>query len=300
MKIAVLIPTMFDNKNELLRLLDSLNKTVKNKAMIDLYIWINDCPDEKSGRSRQELLADSYRLDRNKIVHTHRNCGYTGSLNKLFELAGSSGGYHWYLTINDDAAVDPGFYSQLLNVTADAWSPAVRDAKGKLESIGLTYSRSGLSFPATAPYAGEVNRMLCGTCLALSGKTVQSLNERYGYIFQPLFFAYAEDVELSLRLKKLGLNYKISNTPLVTHWKSTTLKRGSEKQLYFGFRNLIMTAIIHWKFSEFVFRLPWALTGLGYMTALSFYKGYFLLPFKVIGAIFKRLPLLMRHRKEVS
>lgn len=253
-----------------------------------------------------------------ELMGSALNLGFTGGVNEsVARVLGEvnqpgAAKIDWLYVLNDDATVLPNFW-QIFAPELTKSQPAVvvsggvQTMEGKVESLGLRYDRSGLAFPIThsAQPASPVNQSyFCGCYFFLHFPVAQELWSTFGYILQPLFFAYSEDLELSIRLQRLGKEIRVLPILAIQHWGSLTAKKGSEFQLLHGFRNVVWTSYLHWSLVEWLKYLPWVILGQIYMLLLSWYKGYWWLYAKIWFSTYRhRLALqYVRHhyQKQLS
>jgi GT2 family glycosyltransferase len=149
-----------------------------------------------------------------RVLEFERNLGFAEGNNVAYrETKGE-----FIVFLNQDTAVN------------QAWLRSLLEAIGSAPDVGAAHANviqpwypeySGLAQRAQAPvaYSSEVNRLgyigyhklpsvdrlyntifLHGVCIILR----RSVAELLGYVFDPDFFAYAEDLDLGLRVRALG------------------------------------------------------------------------------------------------
>ncbi len=159
-----------------------------------------------------ELVRQRYPSAR--VLELDRNYGYAEGNNIGFR--NTSGGVVVFL--NEDTVVHRSWLRELIEAVKS--SPKI--AAGHANIIQPWYPEfAGMAERAAAPvaYTSEVNRLgyigyrrlpspdrlydtlfLHGVCTVLR----RSVGEELGYVFDPDFFAYAEDLDLGLRVRALG------------------------------------------------------------------------------------------------
>lgn len=172
------------------------------------------------------------RFPQARVLALDRNYGYAEGNNRGY--ADSRGEVAVFL--NEDTVVHRGWLQALLAAVHSA--PDVAAAHANI--IQPWYPEfAGIDERAAAPaaYTSEVNRLgyiqyrrlasleglpetlfLHGVCIALR----RSVADRFDYIFDPDFFAYAEDLDLGLRVQALG--YRSVVAPRATVYHKHTLK----------------------------------------------------------------------------
>ena len=181
-----------------------------------------------------------------------------------------------------------------LKISRAVVSCGVRDKDGFDQSRGMNYFRSGLTSPLVE---NKKTPYFVGTVFFVSKKTVLWSFDKFGFLLMEFFFAYAEDLELSVRLKKANRKVFILKDNLITHLGSLTAKRGSAKQLFWGYRNLIFIILIHWSLFEIILFSPLLLLGQIYSIALLFKKRHFLVYPKIIWSVVKHRRVVLGYRR---
>jgi len=293
--IVFIIPTLYKSMDLTKSLLTSIIKAHRFSSAFTIYclLWVNDFPAEKDESEFEEEVRKEYPFVSRCLVSSV-NLGFTGAVNNAIVAMRQLYKPDWCCVINNDTQVAEDFFSEaakyVTKTKVDAFSCRINRLDGSLESLGLTYYPTGLAFPCTDATALKRNSLLCGTCMFLSGSIIDSLIKKYGFVLHPLYFAYAEDLELSLRLREHNAVIGCGENIQVTHLGSQTAIRGSQKQLYYSYRNLIFTIILHWTPGQILLRLPLILLGQLYILAVCLQKGYLLLYLKIWASTLRRLP----------
>lgn len=266
---------------------------LKSKDRLTIVIVINGLrPFSRQAaalRSRyQKLVAPEIKLE---IIASWANRGFTGAVNDSLLFAQQYFQPDWYIVINDDTQVEPTFFATLVTAarhhSAQVVTCPVLTPNGEIESFGLTYGVTGLAFPhrpspQNLSQVSPEHHLVCGTCFLVSASVVQRMFKSFGYFFNPLFFAYAEDVEISLRWRLMGVSIYFCSDTKITHFGSQTAQRGSEFQLYHGYRNLLLTLWLTWSSTRLLVLIPWILAGQVYALAMTWYKGHWKVGPKII------------------
>lgn len=149
-----------------------------------------------------------------RMVELERNLGYAEGNNVGYRK--TSGDFVVFL--NQDTAVSRSWLRSLIEAMSS--SPEVGAAHANvIQPWYPEYAGIGERAGATAAYSSEVNRLgyigyhklpsidrlydtmfLHGVCIVVR----RSVGDQLGYIFDPDFFAYAEDLDLGLRVRALG------------------------------------------------------------------------------------------------
>lgn len=87
--------------------------------------------------------------------------------------------------------------------------------------------------------------------------------ERFGYLFDPDFFAYCEDTDLALRVRNLGYRSQLVPTSVVYHdlQPSTALSWRTLRKTLMILRNRGLAYFKNMELAEFMAFLPWLLIG---------------------------------------
>lgn len=295
--VAVIIPTVYRPGLRMVRkTIEAVRRSGRqqNDCSIHVVVTLNNAPADPLSPARSSLLPSS------DVLANMHNRGFAQSVNDAIEYAGAK--YHpdWYLVINDDAIVDNTFIARCVRDLKikkyDAITCAIKRPDGSMESVGLRYDQTGLAFPRLT-YLSTDTDMFTGAVVFLSSARVTKELQKHGFVFNPLFFAYAEDVELSQRIQRDGGYIHVIKEPLVTHLGSRTAIRGSRFQLYYGYRNLILTALLLWSIPQMIFRAPLFWSGQLYIVAMTVYKRYpFLYPRIWYGVWNLRKAILWQRR----
>ncbi len=196
------------------------------------------------------------------LLPLSKNFGYAEGNNKGIVQA-SREKPDYYLLLNNDTLVDPHFLSRLVEAAESEPSVAAAapiiyyaDPNGA-KSNRVWFAGGWLNFYAggahhhTAIPSLEKDRswvptqFLTGCCLLIKRGRV----EQSAHLFDPTFFAYGEDVDLSIRLQRQG--YQLALVPKATIWHKLASSSGGAKSFnfwYYNIRNnwLIMRRYARW------------------------------------------------------
>lgn len=139
------------------------------------------------------------------VVNDH-NEGFIKPNNHALTCA--SGEY--FICLNDDCTVPPGWLERLEAPFLRDPQCALSGAKGTCQSLDAQF----VGFP------GSRFEYLEGSCLM--GKS--SLLRQHGLFSEILHFAYAEDADLSLRMRSLGYTIHQADFKLLNHARGATAK----------------------------------------------------------------------------
>jgi len=188
-----------------------------------------------------------------ELVRNGANLGFAGGCNAGIRRALERGA-DWVLLLNSDAVAEPGLAAALARA-AEARPDAGLLACKVLAEDGRTVLYAGASFHARLGYSGrrrgfggpdrfhelaDVGRA-DGAAMAISRAAL----ERAGPLDEALF-AYVEDVDLSLRLRRAGFAVVLAPDAAVRHRGSaSTGGSASTHNLYYDTRNTIVVCERH-------------------------------------------------------
>jgi hypothetical protein len=149
-----------------------------------------------------------------KVIELDHNLGYAEGNNVGYRA--TRGDYVVFL--NQDTAVSGSWLRALIEAMSSSSNVGAAHAN-VIQPWYPEYAGISVRAEATAAYSSEVNRLgyigyhklpsidrlfdtifLHGVCIVVR----RSVGDQLGYIFDPEFFAYAEDLDLGLRVRALG------------------------------------------------------------------------------------------------
>ena len=119
--------------------------------------------------------------------------------------------------------------------------------RNKCDAAGLVFNEKLI--PSQVGYREEVSEVLskeisiegaCAGAAIYSAKALEKVKLDNGDYFDSKFFAYYEDVDLSLRLKRAGFKTTVLKESIVYHMHSATGNKTSGFKEYYLARNLFM------------------------------------------------------------
>ncbi|MFH2219343.1 MAG: glycosyltransferase family 2 protein [Pseudomonadota bacterium] len=201
--------------------------------------------DNGSDRNAREALATDFPAVR--VIRLDRNTGFAGGNNRGIEAAKGK----YVALINNDALAGPRWISAMVE-TAEADSSIAAVASiiadgnrtGVLDSCGVGIGLDGMSRQALrgAPvprlkHPGDVFLFSGCACLLRTAvlKTVG--------LFDEDFFAYCEDTDMGLRMRRAGWKIVVAPGADVAHLYSMTGGKFSLQKVYWVERNHLWVAI---------------------------------------------------------
>jgi GT2 family glycosyltransferase len=190
------------------------------------------------------------------LLRLPSNLGFAGGMNAGIRRALETGA-DAVMTLNNDMVVDPGFVDPLVAaLAADPLAGAAcsqilfADGSDRIWYAGAPHRSSrgyhgrhtgygGTALPATAPaYATD---RACGGAMLVS----RAVLDRVG-LFDEELFAYAEDVDWSLRAREQGLHVLVVPASIVRHHVSAASGgESSPNTIYYDLRNGLTVAERH-------------------------------------------------------
>jgi GT2 family glycosyltransferase len=215
---------------------------------LEILLVDNGSPDGSGERLHEAFPAVSF-------LQTGRNLGYTGGNNRGIEWALERGRDH-VLILNNDTEVAPDAVSHLVAAASGSGRPGAVAPKilyyqatdriwfaggdlSKIRVLGF-HRREGEPDRAGEPGAVERVSFLTGCCLLIPAEVVRDVGP-----LEESFFAYAEDVELSMRLKAAGYELLYQPRARVLHHVPPGRVQPAPWQIVLRDRNRRRTARLH-------------------------------------------------------
>ncbi len=180
------------------------------------------------------------------LLPLSKNSGFAQGNNKGL-LQASRAKPDYYLLLNNDTLVSPDFLTKLVNAAERgqqfaAVAPTIYRATTEgQKSTELWYAGAWINFKAGGahhkthkPLSDETTNQpfLSGCCLLIKAKVQKDVSP----LFDPLFFAYAEDLDLCLRLQKSG--WQLGYVPDAEIWHKLAASSGGPKSSNFWYYNI--------------------------------------------------------------
>ncbi|HEU5252176.1 MAG TPA: glycosyltransferase family 2 protein [Solirubrobacterales bacterium] len=288
--LSVLV-VAYENSDDLTKTLPALLPELDEG---DELIVVENKPGDGSAEVVRELAPQA------QIVPMGGNTGFAAGINA--GAAAASG--ELLLILNPDAAPRPGLGEAIRRPWADdrgwgAWQALVADgelrtvnsAGNPLHFTGITWA-GGHGRPLDqAPPAGEVT-VASGACLAIPAAHWRRLGG-----FPAEFFLYHEDVDLSIRLRMLGLPVGIEPSALVAH----DYEFGANEQKWFWLeRNRLAFLVRTYPASLLALLAPALLATEVALLLVSAGGGWGREKLRANLAFLRWLPRLLRERRAIQ
>ena len=250
----LLVTVNYNQKTITLDLLDSLQKC---PDIFDILIIDN-------GSIKNEKINSQNVIKYRNIqqIYLNKNTGFTGGFNKGINYFLKNNKYEYIYIINNDTTVEKDSISSLLNIAKKyknkyfIISPKILfyNYKGRKDIIwfgggyynkwtGTTKHKNLNKLSSEVSQSTNLhNDYLTGCSLFTSRKTIKKIHG-----FNNKFFAYSEDLDLSLRLKKINGILIYEPQSLIYHKVSITAKKYSPLSIYLQIRNSFWTTRINLK-----------------------------------------------------
>lgn len=239
------------------------------------------------------------------LEDTPENPGYAGGNNRALEL--STGEFVFLL--NNDATVDPSASNDALkefylHKEIAALQPLIlfQQDHGKVNNCGLEVQFLGYAWDRGFKQSRELFQkghslsVFSGAGVILRKAAVEAVG-----LFDPDFFLYHEDVDLSLRLRHAG--YQLLFTPSFVVYHRYSFKRDAWRYFYLE-RNRWFTVIKNYPLLLMILMLPAAVFMEFGVLIYSLFGGWSKEKIRSWGAVIKALPRLLKqrrsNRKEIS
>lgn len=178
------------------------------------------------------------------------NQGFARAINLAFQAVKTD----WLCILNDDIEFPAGLpFDQLISLAKSkhwqAISPLLVKKSGSVENIGyyvLPQGKIELVFDAKSQLDG-----LTAACLLIKTSVFRALGG-----FDGRFFAYLEDVDLFLRLKRAGYQFGVAENVRVIHNHMTTSSKMTNFKAKMDLKNWFFVIGKNWSFPTFIRYFP--------------------------------------------
>lgn len=190
-----------------------------------------------------------------KVVQNKKNLGYVGINRGLKKCKGE---YVYFL--NNDLTLEKKCLRHLVEELQKNENIALAAHKGinyynkKLVSGGTWVSRTLYC----GHHAPDDNKQVSEIPYMGSGLIKKSVITTYGYLFDPEYFIYAEDLDLGLRIRLLGMKTVMVKKARCYHMDSITMKRFSTpaRNTFLLERNTLITFFKLFSIKTIILLLP--------------------------------------------
>jgi GT2 family glycosyltransferase len=195
MKLAIQI-VLYKSEEKLPTLLESL----KNQTYRDFEVFIHD--------------------------NSQMNLGFAGGHAKLFDQHTAP----FVMLLNDDAKLDAGYLEAAMKrIESDERIASVTGLVYRMD--GQSIDTSGLVYHSLARIVDRHENADSGEVFGVSGAVGlyrrSAIQKAGGYLFDPAWFMYKEDVDLAIRLRRAG--FIAWHEPSAVAWHSRGMKPGDSR-----------------------------------------------------------------------
>ena len=237
-----------------------------------------------------------------KIVMNKKNLGYVGINSALRYCRGK----YAYIA-NNDLILHKGCFKKFMDVMEKDSSIAMTTYVSmnyfdpKIVSGGTWVSRSMYC----GHYARDKNKKITEIPYMGGGFIRKSVIDKFGYIFDPDYFIYAEDLDLGLRIRSIGMKVVMVGGAINYHMHAFTTKKWEvpSKSVFLLERNLLMTFFKIFEIKTVLIMLPYV----AFMRAASILRDLIALKFrnafarlKAILWVILNFRLVLKKRREVQ
>ena len=277
-------------------LLKSLIKSILSSDYKNYEIIIVD---NNSGDGSADFIKKNYKSV--NIVANKKNLGYSGINSAIKYCKGD-----YILFLNNDMEIDKNCIGELVKTmksdknTAMAAPKLVNYYDKKLQSGGTWASRafynghvkgSGKEEAKEIPYLGV-------------GMVRKDFVNMFGYLFDPDYFIYAEDLDLGLRIRLAGKKAVFEPKAVMRHMHAVTMQKAKKSfSTFLMERNLLATFFKILSAGNIILYLPYVLA----LRIVAVIKDILTLRFdlafariRAIFAVLLNLGNILRKRKETQ
>lgn len=235
MKTTIIIPTLTNTAG--------LRYELKALARYPVVV-VDNAPSKEKRLSCQKHPQCTY-------LPQVKNLGFARTIN----LAMPSVKTDWICILNDDIEFigDSLPFAKLTQIAQenhwDAISPLLKKKSGEIENLGYRV----LPFGRTQPVFNPSSRLdgLTAACLVIKSEVFRTLHG-----FDNRFFAYLEDVDLFLRLRRQGCHFGVASEIKVIHNHMTTSGSMNNFKSIMDLKNWIFVIAKNWSWHDLVLNFP--------------------------------------------
>ena len=214
--------------------------SVRSLSGVDASIFVVDNASDPA--EREKLTRDFPEV---RLVAFSRNLGFAEAADEGIARGRSS----FVLLVNNDAVLSPDYAARLAarlaldDRLAAAQGLVLTEDGGRVDTAGLSWNRRGEAIPVLggiprdeAPTDVFEVSGVSATATLYRRAALQSVAP-HGEVFDRSFFAYYEDVDLSLRLARAGWQFACDPAAVCRHEGSRTGRRTPARRALWTARN---------------------------------------------------------------
>jgi len=229
----------------------NLIKSLGNSSFSDFSLFILDNGSKKEDYNNLKKFIDAVQNLDIKLIRSEKNLGFAGGNNFVFFNFIERENFKYVLFINNDTTVEKDFLKKLIaRIEKDerigSIGPLILRADNRklIDSAGADYYKKIVkvklrchlkSIKKCKKYLKEsFDDFITGACLLVRKNIFKELKG-----FDEKFFAYSEDVDLGIRIKKLGYLNLFFPEAVIYHHGSVSTKGKKEFYYYLNLRNKV-------------------------------------------------------------
>ncbi|UJP65993.1 glycosyltransferase family 2 protein [Mongoliitalea daihaiensis] len=172
------------------------------------------------------------------FLQNEQNLGFTGGNNVGITYA-LEHGFSYVMLLNNDTLVAPDFLKHMVDMLANDASigivqplilwmedpEKIWSAGGEFQPwLGISKTKGDRAALESYRFSSQALDWVTGCCMLVPSKVIQELGP-----LQASFFAYFEDVDWSLRIRKAGYQLLLSNESIIYHEGNASSKKASKE-----------------------------------------------------------------------
>ncbi|OGK12423.1 hypothetical protein A3C98_00420 [Candidatus Roizmanbacteria bacterium RIFCSPHIGHO2_02_FULL_37_15] len=270
--IVTLIKKRYSSRKLLPEIFPGTSITVPNlkKQLLETFLENNDLSTSgvewivvTSSIEAKDIWEWRKRYQEIRFIPIEQNKGFASTVNIGFRV--STG--RWTGTANDDILFTKDWLETILPNTKvrkiGSLNPVIKKESGEIESVGIKILTKGKAEAITSnQYDNGRGVLVTENCIEVDATNAacviynkKALN-RIG-LFDEKFSSYLEDIDLSLRLKRVGYKNFVSLKSKVIHIGQSSSKDLGVKKQFYDFRNWIYVILKNWTLKDLFLNLPW-------------------------------------------
>ena len=248
--LVSIIIVNYNGKDLLKSILSSLEKSDYNNFEIIVV-------DNKSNDGSQEFIKKNYKIV--KLVSNKKNLGYSG-INSALKFCNGE----FILFLNNDMEIDKNCIGNLVNALKREKNAVM--AAPRLVNFYNKELKSGGTWISRAFYNGHIKGNVGDSVKEIPylgvGLIRKDFVEMFGYLFDPDYFIYAEDVDLGLRIRLAGKKAVFVPDAIMQHMHAVTMQKANKSfSTYLMERNLLITYFKILSWGDIILYLPYVLSA---------------------------------------
>ena len=293
-KSVVSIVIVNYNGKDLIKLILDSVKEINSNHYYEVFVVDNNSTDNS-----QEYIKKKY--PKVKLIQNKKNLGYSGINSALKYCKGE-----YILFLNNDMKIDKTCISKLIETIKSDKNVAM--AAPKLINFYNKTLKSGGTWVSRSFYNGHIkgngNKMTKEIPYLGVGLIKKDYVDTFGYLFDPDYFIYAEDLDLGLRIRLIRKKIIFNPDAIIYHMHAVTTKKSKRYKMTFLLeRNLLMTffKILSTKNILLLFPYVFGMRALAITKdLLTFNISNFIARLRAIIWIFFNFGLIMKKRKHLQ